>query len=226
MGYRVNIPLVAAVLSMMISNVLAAELANFSVGKREVITTKEQRDKLGLQWFIDGNFGVVKTGNKYQFYGANGHKPVRVTGTLKNPTQKVEHVTILSKNQNFKYLSGGPLYRDPKSKRIFLFYHAEIHRGTAQNFYSVLGLCVQTDKEGLQFEDLGPIFQANVSNEKAETTVEICGSPFVIKDGYFYLYARDVLAKGKIKQCNLSVARAKVSDVVRAGLKGKNAKWK
>ena len=40
MGYRVNIPLVAAVLSMMISNVLAAELANFSVGKREVITIK------------------------------------------------------------------------------------------------------------------------------------------------------------------------------------------
>lgn len=109
MGYRVSIPVVTTLLYVMISSVLAAELANSSVGKREVITTKEQRDKLGLEWFIDGNFGVVKTGNKYQFYGANCHKPVRVTGTLKNPTQKVEHVTILSKNQNFKYLSGGPL---------------------------------------------------------------------------------------------------------------------
>ena len=95
----------------------------------------------------------------------------------------------------------------------------ELHKTST----AALGLCVQTDKEGLQFEDLGPIFQANVSNDKAETTVEICGFS-VIKDGYFYLYARDVLEKGKIKQCNLSVARAKVSDVVRAGLKGKNAK--
>lgn len=99
--------------------------------------------------------------------------------------QKVESVTIKTENKHFRYFSGGPLYLDPQSKRIFLFYHAEIHRGTAKNFYSVLGLSVQTDAQGLEFKDLGPVFVANVSNEKAERTVEICGAPYIIKDGYF-----------------------------------------
>lgn len=220
-----NIPLWAVALSLLMSFVLVADSSNFSVGKREVVTTKELRDTLGLKWFIDGNMGVVKMGNKVQFYGANGHTPVRITGTLEKPTQKVEHVTISTDNKHFKYLSGGPIYRDPKSKRLFLFYHAEIHRGSAHNFYSVLGLCVQTDKDGLQFKDLGLIFETNVSNEKAKSIVEVCGSPFIIKDGYFYVYARDEFADGS-GQINLSVARARVSDVIRAGLKGKNAKWK
>lgn len=205
--------------------VCAGEPDLFTAGDREVVATKEQRDANGLKWFMDGNLGVLRAGDHVQLYGANGSQPVRVTGTQQNPLLKVESVSIATRSKHFRYLSGGPVYRDPQSKRIFLFYHAEIHRGTASNFYSIIGLCVQTDDDGLEFTDLGPVFAANTPSERAEGTVEICGAPYVIKDGYFYVYARDELSNGKLKQSNLSVAKARVSDVVRAGLEGKSAEW-
>lgn len=216
----------AALLLIAASRTFAADAPVFTVGEMEIVATKKQRETLGLNWFIDGNLGVVKHQNQVQLYGANGSKPVRVTGTLQNLLQKVEQVRITSGNKEFRYLSGGPLFRDPQSRRIFLFYHAEIHRGTEKNFYSVLGLSIQTDEHGLEFMDLGPIFTANVSNEQAQSAVAICGAPYMIKDGCFYLYARDVMAEGSPRHSNLSVARAKVAEVVQAGLEGKNAEWK
>ena len=216
-----------ATAAMTLSSIAAisAETPVFIVGEREVVATKEQREALGLKWFIDGNGGVLTSGDEVRLYGANGREPVRVTGTRENPFQRVDRVSIASDNKDFQYLAGGPLFRDPKSGRIFLFYHAEIHRGTYKNFYSVLGLSVQTDEHGLAFKDLGPIFTANVSNEQAKSSVEVCGSPYVIKDGTFYVYARDAMADGNPRQSNLSVARAKVAEVASAGMDGKCAMW-
>ena len=198
----------------------------FTVGDRETIATKAQRDVLGLKWFPDGNLGIVQTtGQRIQFYGANGASPVRVTGTPKDPLQKVEPVTIATTNTHFRYLAGGPAYRDPSSQRLFLFYHAEIHRGTSQNFYSVIGLSVQADADGLAFQDLGPIFTPNIPDAHAPNIVEICGAPYIIRDGYFYVYARDVISDGHPRENNLSVARASVAEVIQAGLAGRPATW-
>jgi len=158
-------------------------------------------------------------------YGANSVRPFRTTGTPEAPFQKVEPVTITTKAGNFAYLSGGPVYHDPASGRLFLFYHAEIHRGTQENFYAVLGLAIQTDSAGLVFNDLGPIFVPNLPNEQARNAVEICGSPYVIRDGYFYVYAMDQMLNSQRQQSGLSVARAKVRDVVESALKGKSAEW-
>lgn len=204
---------------------LSAESPAFTVGEREVVATREQREALGLKWFIDGNGGVLASGDVVRLYGANGREPVRVTGSRENPLQRVARVSIETDNTNFQYLAGGPIYRDPTANRLFLFYHAEIHRGSFKNFYSVLGISIQTDEQGLEFKDLGPIFTANVPREKAASAVEVCGSPYISKDGYFYVYARDVMADGNPRQSNLSVARAKVSEVVSAGLEGNSAKW-
>lgn len=197
----------------------------FTVGERETLATKAQRDALGLKWFPDGNLGIVQTGQRVQFYGANGASPVRVTGTLQDPLQKIEPVTIVTTNKQFRYLAGGPTYRDPDSQRLFLFYHAEIHRGSSQNFYSVIGLSVQTDADGLAFQDLGAVFTANVPNENAPGIVEICGAPYIIRDGYFYVYARDVMSDGHPRENNLSVARASIAEVIQAGLAGRPATW-
>jgi hypothetical protein len=215
---------------MTLSSVVSfsAEVPAFIVGEREVIATKEQRDALGLKCFMDGNVGVLTSSDDVRLYGANGREPVRVIGRRGNPLQRVDRVSIATSNQDFQYLAGGPLFRDPKSSRLFLFYHAEIHRGTAKNFYSVLGLAIQTDEHGLKFKDVGPIFVANIPNANAQSSVEVCGSPYIIRDGYFYVYARDVMTDGpdgRLRQSNLSVARAEVEEVVRAGIDGKSAKW-
>lgn len=207
------------------------------LGDREVVATKQQRDALQLNWFMDGNIGALAIGRskseerlptgsfKLNWYGANGSKPVRISGTVAKPLQQVEKVSISTTNEQFRYLAGGPVYFDPESKRRFLFYHAEIHRDSEKNFYSVLGLSVQSDELGLAFTDLGPIYTANVSSADTQSPVELCGAPYVIKDGFFYVYARDVGGADHSTRSNLSVARASVSEVVDAGLRGKNAKW-
>ena len=84
---------------------------------------------------------------------------------------------------------------------------------------------MQSDADGLTFKDLGPIVTANISNERAKGIVEVCGAPYVIRDGYFYIYSRDVMDGFLTQQIHLAVARAKVADVVRAGLEGKSADW-
>ena len=213
-----------ATAAMISSSVVSfsAEIPAVIVAAREDILTKEQRDTRGLKWFIDGNGGVLIRGNEVRLYGANGREPVRVTGTRENPFQRLDRVFIATDNKDFHYLAGGPIFRDPKSNRIFLFYHAEIHRGTYKNFYSVLGLAIQTDEQGLKFKDLGPIFTANVSGEQAKGIIEVCGAPYIIKDGYFYVYARDAMADGNPRESNLSVARAQMAEVIRAGLDGKS----
>jgi len=220
-----NILLAAAAMTLIDAVAFSAEEPALIVGEREVIATKEQRDALGLKWFIDGNGGALTSGDEVRLYGANGRDPVRVTGTRGNPFQRVDRVSIATDNKDFQYLAGGPLFRDPKSNRIFLFYHAEFHRGTYKNFYSILGLSIQTDEQGLEFKDLGPVFTANVPNELAESIVEVCGSAYIIKDGYFYVYARDAMTDGNPRQSNLSVARAKITEVIQAGIDGKGAKW-
>jgi len=219
--------LLLATAAVVVSNaaVFSAEPPACIVGERVVIATKEQRDALGLKWFMDGNCGVLTSGDDVRMYGANGREPVRVTGNRGNPLQRVDRVSIATDNKEFQYLAGGPLFRDPKSNRIFLFYHAEFHRGTYKNFYSVLGLSIQTDEQGLKFKDLGPIFLANIPNAQAESAVEVCGSAYIIKDEYFYVYARDAMTDENSRQSNLSLARASIAEVIQAGIGGKSAKW-
>ncbi len=208
------------------SAVFSEDRFTFEVGEREIIATKQQRDALGLKWYVDGNLGVIKSGDRYVMYGANGSSPYRVTGTFLNHFEKVEPVKIISSDSTFRYMAGGPLFLDPESKRILLFYHAEVYRGDAKNFYSVLGLSIQTDDAGLIFNDLGPVFSANIPEEKAMYPTEICGAPYILKDGYFYVYARDEFLTGEPRQSNLSVARAKVSEVLKNSRKGQRVRWK
>jgi len=55
-----------AVLSWIASQAPAKAEPPFVVGAREVVTTKAQREALGLKWFFDGNLGVVKDGDRLE----------------------------------------------------------------------------------------------------------------------------------------------------------------
>lgn len=213
-------------LLLVAAHAFAADDPDFRVAEREVVATRSQRDALGLSWFPDGNVGMAQGDANLWLYAANGSNPVRVGGTRGQPLRTVQRVTIHSKNKSVRYLAGGPLYRDPDSGRLFLFYHAEIHRRSDRDFYSVLGLAIQSDTDGLAFADLGPIYTANIPRESAQASVELCGAPYVVREGYFYMYARDVMQGVPPTRVNLSVARAKVADVVAAGLAGQNVIWK
>ena len=198
---------------------------SLDVGPQEIVLNKAERDRLGLKWFCDGNLGVLGTNGEWLTYAANGSSPVRVRWTHDLRVKAVENVRIATSDSTFNYLAGGPVYRDPATGKLLLFYHAERHRGTARNFYSVLGLAIQTDPAGLEFKDLGLIYRAHLPPEKAERSVEVGGGAYMIRDGFLYVYARDTREDGGAP-ISLSVARARLSDVMAAALQGRAAEWK
>jgi hypothetical protein len=197
-----------------------------AVGPPEVIYDVSARNTLQLPFWPDGIMGYIPTSvpGQYAFYGANGPTPFRTVGTLQQPAGvSVQRVTIKSANANVSYLSGGPVFADPLSGRLLMFYHAEYHRGSGMNFYAVIGLAIQDDSQGLSFTDLGLIVQPNLPSGSAPTAVEILGAPFIVKDGYFLVYFSDAQSTGVTN--GLAVARAPVADVVQAALAGRVTNW-
>lgn len=198
-----------------------AGAVDFSVGEREVIYTKKQRSNKKLATWPDGNLGVVRNANgTYDFYGANGGKPVRTTGTLEDPGKAKKGVSISGiPKKKFDYVAGGPVYQDPASGMRLMVYHAETHGKSAKDFYSVLGLAASTDPKGLKFQNLGVILQPTLPKGKAE----IGGGTFAVMNDYFHIYYRDTDHSGATSE--LSVARASVSELVQNALSGRGTSF-
>ena len=189
----------------------AAQAIEISIGPQELIYTKSKR----ISTWPDGNLGPVALGNGlYEFYGANGSKPIRTIGTLTDPGSNKKSVKIegVPKKQ-FDYLAGGPVYVDPTTGTKIMVYHAEVNGKKKTDFHAYLGLAVATDATGLRFRDLGTIIDANTRGP-----AEIGGGTFAVFDGYFNVYYKDWLADGSTAE--LAVARASVSDVINNALAG------
>lgn len=180
------------------------------------------RARVGLSWFPDGNIGSLQRGEQTVIYAANGPKPVRLTFDQSRRLIAVDPVAIEGSPRHYQYLAGGPIYRDPASHRLLLFYHAEIHRGgSMKDFSSVLGLAIQTDRDGLSFRDAGVIFRPG--EERKSGAFDVGGAAVVVHGDDFYVYARDLSPGGKVN--NLAVLRAPVREVFAAAREGKPAAW-
>ncbi len=179
------------------------------------------RASFGLSWFPDGNIGALKRGSSTFLYAANGPQPARLTIGKDDRLLAVKPVRIEGATQKYHYISGGPIYRDPASGRVLLFYHAEIHRGSMKDFFSVLGVAIQVDEEGLRFRDAGLIFRP--SAERKSGAFDAGGAPVVVRGGDFYVYARDFSTEGHVN--NLVVLRAPVKEVLASAAKGKSVVW-
>ena len=168
---------------------------------------------LGLNTWPDGNIGVVPTAAGYGFYAADGSHGVYTTGTIASPGGAAQSVSITDPLNSYNYMSGGPVYEDPASGRLLMFYHAEIDNPSAQDFYSVLGLAISTNASNTTFRDLGPVVESSVSQAQAAGhAVDLEGSSYVVNNGNFYVYFHDYNANGT--QSNTAVAEAAVSTVV------------
>ena len=194
----------------------AAQAIEFSVGPKEVIYTKSQRTKKGGANWPDGNFGIVANGDgSYDFYGANGSKPVMTTGSLDDPAWSKKSVKIHNvPKKTFNYVSGGPVYEDPATGARLMIYHAEKHGKSKKDFYSVLGMAISTDPNGLVFNDLGVIVEPNLQFGRTEVN----GGSFAVFDNQLHVYYRDWFPGGATAE--LAVARAPIWDVIHNGLSG------
>jgi hypothetical protein len=199
----------------------SARAIDFAVGPKEVIYTTKQRKQRKVSTWPDGNLGVVATGNGgYEFYAANGPKPVKTTGTLTDPAQTTKSVTISNlPKKTFDYVSGGPVYQDAATGARLMVYHAEKHGSSAKDFHSVLGLAVSTDASGLVFRDLGTIIEPNLQYGVAE----VGGGTFAVVDNHLHVYYRDWLSDGTTRE--LAVARAPLSDLIHNALGGQGTQF-
>lgn len=209
-------------LVVLVSTSLCADDSPFVIGGTEELISRSACHDLGLEWFVDGNIGVATIDGEFFAYAANGASPVRFQSSMDQFIQGVSPVRIVSDRSDFHYLAGGPVLRDPTSGKLLLFYHAEIHRGTERNFYSSLGIAVQTDAQGLEFADLGEIFIPETAQSGAAATIEVCGAPYVIKGQYIYVYTRDRVGH---REKNLVVVRASLEDVFSSARNRKAAVW-
>ncbi|MCI0335141.1 MAG: hypothetical protein L0228_18180 [Planctomycetes bacterium] len=203
-------------LATILINANVARAIDFVVGPKEVIYTKSQRSSLNLKYWPDGNLGVIANGNgTYDFYAANGPKPVMTTGTLTNPGTWKQSVTISNlPSKTFDYVSGGPVYQDPTSGARLMIYHAEKHGHSSRDFYSVLGLAVSTDAAGLAFRDLGTIVEPNLATGRTE----VGGGSFAIVDDHLHVYYRDWFPNYTTSE--VAVARAPISQLISNALIG------
>ena len=197
-----------------------AERIDFSVGSTEVIYSASQRRAKKLNFWPDGNLGVVANGNgTYSFYAANSSTPMKTNGTLDNPAKSKQKVTINGLPSGmFSYVAGGPVYQDPASGARLMMYHAEQQSGG--NYSSQLGLALSTDAKGRVFKNLGTIIEPNARLGPGGSSVDVGGGSFAVFDNYLQVYYRDYLTDGTVSQ--LAVARAPLADLLSNALSGQS----
>lgn len=191
------------------------------VGPAEVVLATKDKP---YSW-PDGTIGIIREGERYLFFAAGETSPIRTIGTLDNPVaETIEVQQIQDLKHDYPYAAGGRVYRDPQTKTLLLFYHAEIRTFPPGYipFFSEIGLAYSING-GQSWHDLGPIVRphASVSASYFQKggTWDVGWGTYVLADEYFYLYFADLLEDGDdYRRVNLAVARAKIADVIDAAV--------
>lgn len=191
-----------------------AEAQSLLIGEQEEIYSFRQRRSRVGRLAPDGSIGVLPVRRGlYDFYIPDGSRMFRFRGTLDNPARTRLRVRIDGLPDGiFDYVSGGPVFEDPLTKSRFMIYHAETRIGSPQFYYSVLGIAVSTDRQGIRFNDLGLIITPNRSIDEMIHSLDVGGGSFVFHEDYLYVYYRDYLAPWGSAQ--LAVARTSLVDLL------------
>jgi hypothetical protein len=195
----------------------------FTPTSPQTIVTQAQRVADSLNTWTDGNIGFYRYAGQDRVVAPNGSQIGLTTSTTSNFLNSVidPTITIGSMKEAVNYASGGPIYNDTANNRLIMFYHAE--NTTVGGFWASIGMAVSTDG-GATWTDLGRIIKPNLAIDSPNnvSAVDVMGAPYMIKDGYFYVYFRDTLDTGIAggSAVNLAVARASVADVVNAANTG------
>jgi hypothetical protein len=217
------------VLGLLLAVIACQPVTTWEVGQEELILSRSDLLALSLYTFPDGFVGIRWDSNeeRVHFWAANSGQTAHLVGTLDSPAlyAVTPYVEIQEPKSQYDYASGGPVYTDPGSGLMLLFYHIERQPNGYVNFLSSAGLAYSTDG-GQTFTDLGEYLLSNVSMSEAEAAEAVVailsGSPIIMGE-YFYSYYEDIpYLKGPV---HLAVARAKGSDVVAAASIGELAPW-
>ncbi|MEW1845092.1 hypothetical protein AB0392_44720 [Nonomuraea angiospora] len=215
--------------------------AAFVVGQPEEVVSDATRDRLGLDGWPDGPFGITALGGgAYYFHiaaafgGSDPSRPQRnvtVKGTLANPVRDGVAFSTQLRNVPAGYIwaGGGAVHRDPDTGVVLQTLHME-RRISGDQFYAELHLGRLDPATGVTTY-LGPVVQPDIPIGDATWNADL-GIPqlTVVRGGdgidYLHMYFADFrLADGRQVPAGLSVARAPVKDVIAAAQRGTVVAW-
>jgi hypothetical protein len=197
----------------------------FSAGPASIVATNAERNSAGLSIWPDGNMGFYQYSGQNRMAGPNSGNigVTQVTSSNLISSVVTANTPISSLKEPANYAGGGPVYNDSANGRLLMFYHGEIWPGGDSNrTWAFIGMAKSTDGGG-SWTDLGRIVTPNiqVSSPTYQGPADVLGAPYIIKDGYFYVYFKDQIDDGLYGQTiNYAVARASVADVLNAANTG------
>lgn len=182
-----------------------------------------QRSSSGLDFWVDGTFGVHRRLGTTTVIAPNGPSLARhrldgsVAEALGAGLEEAAY-SIGGIPADVDHASGGPLHFIDEAGLLLLVYHGErFAGGDAQDYRSFLGMAVSYD-EGTTFRDLGPIIRTAADVGGVDDIIDVGSGAFTIRDGWFEVYYQD-RACG-IPRSNLSVARCRESELLSAACAG------
>ncbi|MFK8024850.1 MAG: hypothetical protein AB8G26_12900 [Ilumatobacter sp.] len=200
--------------------------------ERETLVEHDRRTALdggGTYFWPDGTIGSV-TGpdGTVMHFAANGSVIARTTGTATDPSGALldARIEIDGVSDEFDYAAGGPVYVDPDTGDLLLWYHAERNLdGNPALFHAAIGIARSTDG-GASFSDLGIIIETNsVPNPASPCCADVGGAPMIVRDGEFHVYHRDRSGEFGLTEVQLTRSSAPVDEVLAAARAGTVSAW-
>lgn len=194
----------------------------FTTDKVEMVMTKTDASNMDIDVF-DSSLSLFPNGTNFDFYYTNTTTR-KFTGTLQQPGQTLVYSANVFTNPN--QVEGNwwtnNMYKDPSDGGLLAFNHME---GNAVDGFWAIGLSY-SDDDGSSFKKLGKIITHNypeITTDPSKANTNIFGVPFVIKDGYFYIYYGERMRNPNYGFA--AVARAPVADVLAAAKTGAVTAW-
>jgi hypothetical protein len=201
-------------------------VVRFRAREPVVEVSHDSRVAAGLEHWVDGTFGIVRTNGSAIAMAPNGpvmsRHDLSAGGFLDGLV--ATHQPIDGLPPDIDHASGGPLFRDPGSGRLLVVYHGETFAdGDPMKYRSFLGLAA-SDDEGDTFTDLGPIVTPGRGEEHPRgRPLDVGSGAAVVRDGHLWVY---FIERGPREQwLKLGVARAPVDDVFGAASRGEAARF-
>jgi hypothetical protein len=190
----------------------------FTLDQAELVMNPEDFQRMGINGPMDSSLAVVPGGKLIDFYhSANGTDIQKFQGDLARPAQ----VSVYAGNGHFtnpRHIDGKwwieNIYQSSDGG-LLAFCHVEQGAPNTYGWWSG-GLAYSADG-GTTFQILGKTIAA-YRRETTGTSGNIAGMPFVVKDGYFYVYYTESNVP--------AVARAPVAEVLDAAHRGTVTQWK